>query len=329
MKTTNNKQNNSTSTVTAPAKTRTPAKRLTAKAPKPASEPKGAGKPTAPSKALAVVGAAPAAALADPAVMPKGFKFKDSDRDPREIMQDHLEFLDNGRGVKVKDGMTLEELLPAMDFQKGVMENAAFNIGDMMVWGRAKFGNMLDWAMEVTGRARSTVANYERVCLAFPQSKRTVPLQYSYYQRTAALVKNKGVDVAVELLTEAKGSKTSPPISAGALSKVINTRFPRAPKDKKNAKRQADRRAAKGAKARPRKAIEFYSPDKEELTAIDNLYEKLDRVNAVLGKRVTEKGKDWGDLFVTMDLNARKTLVKALGLAAELHKRVSFKLGYV
>jgi len=301
---------------------KTPAKRLAAKRKRnpPHAKENGqespAGEQGKPDKTLAVA----------ENVMPKGYKFDLSEKPVEEIVKSRFVFAENGRSVEIDENTPLDELIPGIDYMQGVMKNAAFIIGDIMVFGRRKFGPQIEWAMQYTGRSMSSVYRYEQVCRAFPPSERTVALPYVHYAEVTPVVRLKDVKAAKELLKEAVGTKKTAQLTQRELNKLVKERFPK-PEKKPSGKGGK----AKPAKAKPEKQIAYYQPGPEETGAIDALFGEITEVNAILEAndgKVIPGGKDWASMFVMMDTPSRKGLCNALIKINQLFTRVSFKLGY-
>lgn len=293
----------------------------------------------APIKAPIKAGAAPAPAAAaapkvekaaltkvepiDRNVIPKGFAFSPSTLSGEEIVSKRCVFASSNTGITIDKDTPLEECIPMLNYFEGVKEHVGFFIGDVLVFMEDKFKERASWAMLKCGKAIATVRNYEWIARSFPLNMRGEGLTFSHYREAAPALKNADQSQVVALLKEARGTKTKAPMTTKELARVVKERFPKPPpKPKKAPKGGTKKKPAK----KPAKQVTYYAMGPEEAAAADDLFEKIDAVNKIVRTKVN--GKLWKDLYISLAPEERRGLVNALADIAELHKLVSFKLGY-
>lgn len=256
---------------------------------------------------------------------PKGFKFTPSERPVEEIVAEKVTFAPNHVGVLVKEGTTLEEVVPMIDYFARLGEHIGFFVGDVMVYARNTFKERVDWAMEATGRAASTVKNFETVSRAVPIDVRSAKLDWSHHLVVARLEDKKvikSVLQAAEPKENSKGVQTKARMTVRELRTKVEKEFP---KPKKAAKPMKDK---KKTAAKPKKDVVFYKPTDEEQAAIDAFFEEIAKPLTTITTPLTKNGKHMGDIFVKMEFAAKKGLCSVLKPFADLYNRVSFKMGY-
>jgi hypothetical protein len=257
---------------------------------------------------------------------PKGFKFTPSERPVEELVKEKCEFAEGHVGVIVKEGTTLEEIIPMMDYFTQLGEHIGFFVGDIMVFARNNYKERVDWAMEATGRASSTVKNFEGVARAVPIKDRSPKLTFSHHQALTRIEDKKAI---AKLIKEAepkensKGVITKAALTVREFRDKVNKEYP--PKPKK-AKPMKDGKA-KPAKP-PKKNVEYYVPSAEEQIAIDGFFEVIKDPLQIIEQPLTKGGKHIGDIYVKMDHASKKGLCSVLKPFADLYNRVSFKMGY-
>ena len=256
---------------------------------------------------------------------PAEFKFRESHEDPREILQRCVTYNDNHTGINLHENTTLEELTPIIGFFDALREHCGFFIGDAMVFGRSKFGERMEWAMKATGRALSTVKNYEVVAKAFPSNRKS-SLSFTHYQALAPVARLEDKAAVKALIKEAEGKNGEDVMSVRVLRALVSTLHPQERRPSRN-KKPAEKAKA-NARKKPPIEKPVYEMTPEESAASDALFEALASVDELITKPMTEGGKSWVACFLACNREAKFALIKALSACEELHRRLVFKSGY-
>jgi hypothetical protein len=82
---------------------------------------------------------------------------------------------------------TIEEWLEGMRHLQDAQKAIRWNLGDMLIFGEHKWGEMYAQALECTEYSYHTLTQYVRVCRAFPIERRRPDVNWTHYQKLAAL----------------------------------------------------------------------------------------------------------------------------------------------
>jgi len=82
---------------------------------------------------------------------------------------------------------TIEEWLEAVRRLEDTQKAIRWNLGDLLILGEHKWGEMYAQALEETEYSYHTLTQYVRVCRAFPIERRRPDVPWTHYQKLAAL----------------------------------------------------------------------------------------------------------------------------------------------
>ena len=199
-------------------------------------------------------------------------------RDIRDILKDRVTPLDGNIGVKLSPDTTLGECLRIMDWATSMNEHVGFIIGDIICFGQSKWGEKYAQAVEQTGRAYQTLAEYAMTARRIPANKRVSVLTYTHH-RTALRI---GDDSKIEKLLHDVGeqaNKGKRPTTREFIEKVVKL-TPR--KVVKKAKKPT---AGRGRK--PQKKVVLpppYKPTEAEEEKLEEGYVALEEAGKLVPK---------------------------------------------
>ena len=90
-------------------------------------------------------------------------------------------------GLMAQRAPTIEEWLEGMHRLQDAQKAIRWNLGDMLILGEHAWGEMYAQALECTEYSYHTLTQYVRVCRAFPIERRRPDVNWTHYQKLAAL----------------------------------------------------------------------------------------------------------------------------------------------
>jgi hypothetical protein len=105
----------------------------------------------------------------------------------QEILRDRVKVFDGHIGLKIADDTTIEESLVILDWATGMSNHVGFMIGDVINFGRSKWGEKYNQALNQTGRAYSTLAHYASVAARITPDKRHGALSFDHHRTILTL----------------------------------------------------------------------------------------------------------------------------------------------
>lgn len=82
---------------------------------------------------------------------------------------------------------TIEEWLEAVQRLEDAQRAIRWNLGDLLILGEHRWGEMYAQALEATTYSYHTLTQYVRVCRAFPIERRRADVLWTHYQKLASL----------------------------------------------------------------------------------------------------------------------------------------------
>jgi hypothetical protein len=216
----------------------------------------------------------------------------ESKRPLEEILKDRVEILPNHLGLKLAEDTPLEENLRILDWTTTLSNHVGFMIGDVLNFGKHKFGEMYTVALNQTGRALSTLKGYAEAARRIPPEKRVASLSFTLHREILRLPDEKVESVLKQV--GAKADKGEAPTTSELRAKLKEL-APRKPKRAVSGK-------AKPRKGRPELPVYEPTPDEQQRLddaelAIDEAAETLKsgKVFAVLARLSNKDKKRWLD----------------------------------
>jgi hypothetical protein len=108
----------------------------------------------------------------EPLVIPK------STRAIEDIMRERVTIHPDHIGLKIADATPIEESLRILDWATAMSDHVGFMIGDVINFGKAKWGEKYNAALIQTGRAYTTLRQYASVAERIPIEKRKSKLTF-------------------------------------------------------------------------------------------------------------------------------------------------------
>jgi hypothetical protein len=217
----------------------------------------------------------------EPVVIPE------STRPIKDISADRVTLLEGHIGLKLAEDTPIEENLRILEWTTQLSDHVGFMIGDVLNFGSTKWGNKYKAAVNQTGLAYTTLANYASVAKAVPAGKRVAALSFSHYQIIQGLLTEPKVIDLVE--------KVGKEVTAGSKITKAELRIKAlkvAPRKKKTPKK-----VTSGKHKRKSKQPELppYVPPQEQQSILDALEKDLSKINAKIQTTVVDLsniGKD-------------------------------------
>jgi hypothetical protein len=205
-----------------------------------------------------------------------------STRDIRDILKDRVTVLDGSIGVKLASDTPIEECLRIMDWATTMSDHVGFMIGDVINFGQSKWGDKYQQAMEQTGRAYKTLADYASVARRIPAAKRRSSLSFSHHREILRLQDETKIE---KVLTEvsAQAEKGTAPTQKQLRDKISHL----TPRKKKPSKRAT---SGKGKK-KPAKEVKPYEPTDAEQEKMDEAEIALEEASKLVSKLLPVVGR--------------------------------------
>lgn len=195
----------------------------------------------------------------------------ESDRPIQDILRERVTILPESIGLELADDTPIEESLRVLDWANTMNNHVGFMIGDVLNFGKAKFGEKYQQALNITGRAYSTLAGYAEAAKHIPKDKRVAALSFSHHREILRIGDDAKID---KVLKEAEQkAKDGRPFTSKELRVKIAKLIPKKKKGKAKTKRKSE---------------PPYEPNAEEQAKIDEFEESLNGTLGLLTKGVKD-----------------------------------------
>jgi len=238
-----------------------------------------------------------------PKPKPEPLVIPESKRDIREIVRERVTVLEGSIGVKLAEETPIEEVLRIMDWAQAMNNHVGFMIGDIINFGKAKWGDKYEQAMEQTGRAYSTLAHYAMVSRKIPADKRVSALTFTHHE---AILRIGDDSKAAKVLNEVgeQAEKGKLPTTKELRDKITKHTVRKLKKGPKRATSGKGKKKGKQAVEAPP-----YKPTDAEQEKLDEAEIAMEEASKLIGKmlpivgRLTTKDKkrwlEMAEPFVT------------------------------
>ena len=189
-------------------------------------------------------------------------------RDIRDIVRDRVTVMSNSLGLSLSEETTIGESMAILDYTKQMSDHVGFMIGDILNFGKGKWGEKYNQALVQTGRSLTTLKHYAWVSSNIPIEKRQAALTFTHHEEILRIGDAEKV-LAVLKEVGAKASDGEAPSTKELRFKVQKL----TPRKKKKAKRATSGKGSKKAKAQ--KELPPYVPTAEEQSKLDEADEAL------------------------------------------------------
>jgi hypothetical protein len=170
--------------------------------PKVKAKKKTKGTRTAINKKLAAGADKIKKAQADAKAKVAPLEIKETTRAIEEILKERVEILPHSVGLKIDKETPIEENLKILDWASAMNDHVGFFIGDVLNHGQHAYGEKYQRALNQTGRAYSTLAQYAEVARKIAPSARIAALSYTHHREVLRIGDSNKIATMLEALEE-------------------------------------------------------------------------------------------------------------------------------
>jgi hypothetical protein len=234
-------------------------------------------------------------AKAAPAPPPEPIVIPESSRPIQDILADRVTVLDGSIGLKLADNTPIEEQLRVLDWATTLSDHVGFMIGDVLNFGKTKWGDKYTAALNQTGRAQSTLWAYAETARKIAPDKRVAALSFSHHREIMRLGDEQKIATVLKEVG-AQAEKGNAPTTKELRFKVQKL----TPRKKKAPKKVTSGKGKKGKKAKPEPPP--YEPSADEASKLDvaesAINEAVDAIKSggvfkIVGKCDNKEHKRW------------------------------------